>query len=137
MCGVCLSRFLASTSGSVRFGSSIIPSPLSSLGQCLVILLNRDRERERESLLSDVSFLAQPWASVHAKDARNRGISIGAGLEARLALCGLESLTPMGRRFWVWKAPTLETVTSRIAVEKYCSPVQGYSTKLHSDSGCL
>ncbi len=37
----------------------------------------------------------------------NRGKSIEAGLQVRLALCGLEGLTPMGRKFWAWKASQL------------------------------
>jgi hypothetical protein len=108
----------ASTSGSVRFGPSIIPSRLSFLDQPLAIL------RNRQSLLNDVSCIAEPWVWVHAKDARNHGISIEAGLEVHLALCGLEGLTPMGRSFWAWKAPNFGDGHQ----QDWCrnSPVHGY-----------
>lgn len=80
----------------------------------------------RESLLSEVSCLAQPWVLVHANDARNRGISIGARLEARLALCGLDGFTPMGRGFWAWKAPNFEDGHQQNSCRN--SPVHGYKS---------
>jgi hypothetical protein len=51
-------------------------------------------------------------------------IPIGAGLEARLALCGLEGLTPMGRGFWAWKAPSFEDGRQQNSYRN--SPVHGY-----------